>query len=123
MAAKALNDARFAAGLAGYKFIVGPAKAKREYVDGKPTGKTESVRVDLISQEVGSINLDLTPFTEEKLQKVQELFATVVTTDNLIKISGFKTSTIHQHPLLHPHPGRCRRLIFTRSFFRGKSLN
>ncbi len=94
MAAKALNDARFIAGMEGYKLIVGPARAKNEYKDGKATGHVESVRVDLISQQLGTISLDLVPYSEEKLQNAMSLFSTVITTDNLVKVTGFKTSAM-----------------------------
>lgn len=94
MAAKSLNDARFIAGMEGYKFIVGPARAKNEYKDGKATGHVEAVRVELISQQLGTINLDLVPYSDEKFQAVTALFAQVITTANLINVSGFKTSVM-----------------------------
>ena len=94
MAAKALNDVRFIAGMEDYKFVVGLVRAKKEYKDGKATGHIEAVRVDLISQQLGTINLDLVPYSDEKLQAAVALFSQVITTANLINVSGFKTSVM-----------------------------
>lgn len=95
MAANSLNDVRFIAGMEGYKCIVGPAKAKNEYKDGNATGNKEAVRVALISQQLGTINLDLVPYSDEKLQAAMALFATSITTDNLVNVKGFKTSVMN----------------------------
>lgn len=92
--AKGLNNPKFIAGFEDEKFIVENAKGKPIYIDGKPTGQMEAVRVKLNSKTTGEINLDLKPYSEEKLAKADEAFGEKITVDNLINVSGFKTAAV-----------------------------
>lgn len=94
--AKTISGANIAHILDGEKLIITGAREKREYVDGQATGRIEAVRVEAVGQNVGSIHVDLVPFSEDKLQRALALFGQVITLSSLVDVSDAKIGIYHE---------------------------
>ena len=71
--------------------IIAGATAQAEFgADHKPTGNNVAVRVTVLSKELGTLTIDLVPYSVETEKKVSDAFGSVITASNLVKASECK---------------------------------
>lgn len=76
-------------GFEGVPLILGAVREKRKYdKDGNATDIVEAVRLTALTQEMGSIAIDLFPFSEEKLERCKKNFGVQFTVSDLIGVEN-----------------------------------
>lgn len=71
--------------------IVSGIRSKFQYdKEGHTTGAAEAVRITAISQDDGEINVDLYPFTQEKLDRCRNCFGMQFTISDLVGVTDCK---------------------------------
>lgn len=74
--------------------IIAGATAQAEFgTDRKPTGNQVAVRVTALSKELGTLTIDLVPYSAETEKRMSEAFGSVITAENLVKASECKIYT------------------------------
>lgn len=70
--------------------ILGTIKEKKQFLNGKTTDVVEAVRLTALTQDMGSITIDLCPFSTEKLERCKQYFGSQFTISDLIGIENCK---------------------------------
>lgn len=70
------------------RLIIARVNPKMQFRDGKPTDVAEAVRITALMQNGEEINVDLRPFTKEKLERCKGWFSESFTASNLIGVEN-----------------------------------
>lgn len=70
--------------------ILGTIKEKKQFLNGKTTDVVEAVRLTAFTQDMGSITIDLCPFSTEKLERCKKYFGSQFTVADLVGIENCK---------------------------------
>lgn len=70
--------------------LVGGTRERKQFLNGKATDVIEAVRLTALTENMGTLNIDLCPFTSEKLERCKKHFGEKFTVADLIGVQTCK---------------------------------